>query len=406
MTSTALNSIELNKECLSKLKAKCDEANQLLGALDRNEKLFNGNPVHVAVGYWNDAVCSLLSSCFGDDVEEVVWFKEKFEELRRQAPEIIASSSVENFYHLLASSLSVRAIIISEYINQIENAVIIPGSYPPNGETSRDTDAGTAIEKDSQPRCVLLTALPVELRAVRSHLINVDEVVHKGTVYDKGTFMSGRRKWEVFVAELGAGNDSAAFELERAVSRFDPAVVMFIGVAGGIKDVRIGDVVAATKVYGYESGKAETTFKPRADVGNSSYNMVQRARAVARKSDWTKRILDHNASDTPRAIVGAIAAGEKVLASTESSVYQFIRSNYGDALAVDMEGRGFLEAGHANPQISTLIVRGISDLLDNKSDLDDGARQAMASRHASAFAFEVLSQLAVDPEALIDAEES
>lgn len=63
-----------------------------------------------------------------------------------------------------------------------------------------------------------------------------------------------------------------------------------------------------------------------------------------------------------------------------------------------MEGRGFLEAAHANPRVSALIVRGISDLLNNKSDLDDDARQAVASRHASAFAFEVLSRLNIESE--------
>jgi nucleoside phosphorylase len=81
------------------------------------------------------------------------------------------------------------------------------------------------------------------------------------------------------------------------------------------------------------------------------------------------------------------------VASTESSVFDLLKANYGDALAVEMEGSGFLEAAHANPEVSTLIVRGISDTLNNKSDLDDDARQDMASRHASAFAFEVLSQL-------------
>jgi nucleoside phosphorylase len=70
-----------------------------------------------------------------------------------------------------------------------------------------------------------------------------------------------------------------------------------------------------------------------------------------------------------------------------------LRDNYSDALAVEMEGRGFLEATHANPQVSSLIVRGISDLINDKSAIDDHIRQQIASRHASAFAFEVLAHL-------------
>ena len=72
-----------------------------------------------------------------------------------------------------------------------------------------------------------------------------------GTVFHRGVVEG----WDVVVAEVGPGNAPAAVIAERAIGRFGPAVALFVGVAGGIKDVAIGDVVVATKVYGYESGK-------------------------------------------------------------------------------------------------------------------------------------------------------
>lgn len=66
-----------------------------------------------------------------------------------------------------------------------------------------------------------------------------------------------------------------------------------------------------------------------------------------------------------------------------------------------MEGRGFLAAAHANHPVRALIVRGISDLINNKSDIDDAGRQEIAARHASAFAFEVLAKLESIPSAEI-----
>lgn len=329
MTSTAFNSPELNKECLSRLKAKYEEAKQLSEALSRNDQYFNGHPMHVAVGYWNDAICRIISSCFGGESDAPARFKEGFDEYMVQAVKRIASRSVEMFNQDLNTMVCLRAIEIEGMINQMENTIIIPGAPPSDGKTTVTLDSEPVVTKDSRLRCVILTALAVELNEVCSHLKEVSEVVHKGTVYERGIFSTDLLEWEIFGAELGAGNDSAAFELERAVSGFHPAVVMFVGVAGGIKDVRVGDVVAATKVYGYESGRAEATFKLRPDVVRSSHNLIQRAKAVARKSDWTKRIIDADVSHTPRALTGPIAAGEKVIASTEASVYQFLRENYG-----------------------------------------------------------------------------
>jgi len=194
---------------------------------------------------------------------------------------------------------------------------------------------------------------------------------------------------------VGAGNAGAAVEAERAIAYFKPDILFFVGIAGGIKDVAIGDVVASTKVYGYESGRAEETFTLRTEVGLSTYGLEQRAKAEARKSDWLQR-LPSVPSSPPKVFVAPIAAGEKVIASTESEIFQFLRSNYGDAIAVEMEGLGFLEAARANQQVSALIIRGISDLIYNKAEADKEGYQEIAARHASAFAFEILAKLNYD----------
>jgi nucleoside phosphorylase len=246
------------------------------------------------------------------------------------------------------------------------------------------------------PRAVILTALPVEYMAVRTHLADLREEMHpQGTIYERGKFVANATSWEVGIVEVGAGNASAGVEAERAIAYFNPSVILFVGVAGGIKDVAIGDVVAATKVYGYESGKAKQKFQPRPDVGLSTYSLIQRARAESKKSDWLQRLTSAPES-TPRVFVAPIAAGEKVIASSKSHVFKFIQLNYGDAVAVEMEGRGLLQAAHANHQVSALVIRGISDLIDGKSEADAGGSQEMAARNASAFAFEILAKLQIE----------
>lgn len=252
---------------------------------------------------------------------------------------------------------------------------------------------------------VILTALPVEYLAVRTPLSDLREEMHpQGTIYERGTFTANGHTWEVGIAEVGAGNAGAAVEAERAIAYFKPDILLFVGIAGGIKDVAIGDVVAATDVYSYESGKAGDgqEFAVRPKAGKSSYAIIQRAKAEARKGDWLQRISP-TVTRKPKVHIAPIAAGEKVIASRESDLFQFIRENYNDAIAVEMEGFGFLSAAFAYPEIKAIVIRGISDLIKDKNKADPEAgteeeRQERASLHATAFSLEVLSRLCVNNE--------
>lgn len=249
----------------------------------------------------------------------------------------------------------------------------------------------------NMPRAVILTALPVEYQAVRRYLTDVQEEVHpQGTVYERGMFVSQDQRWEIGLVETRMGTARAAFEAERAIEHFKPRIVFFVGIAGGLKTVKIGDVVAATKVYGYESGKAGTTFHTRPEVGISTYRMINRAQAEARKTDWQQRLevpQPHQPHPLPQVFVAPIAAGEKVVNSTRSAAWKFIRHHYEDALAIEMEGFGFLQAVHGNPHLEALVVRGISDLIEGKQEADAAGSQEQAAHHASAFAFEVLAKV-------------
>jgi nucleoside phosphorylase/tetratricopeptide (TPR) repeat protein len=242
---------------------------------------------------------------------------------------------------------------------------------------------------------VILTALPVEYKAVRAHLEDIEEIRHeKGTVYEKGQFTCpDNTSWTVIIVEIGAGNPNAAVETERAIASFEPAVALFVGVAGGIKDVSLLDLVVATKVYGYESGKENIKFQPRPDFGQPSYRLLQRAKAESRRDNWRSRLGANHATTSAQVHIGPIAAGEKVVSSRRSQIFKFLRESYSDALAVEMEGSGFLRSVYANENVQALLVRGISDLVTKKAASDAAGNQATASEIASAFAFEVLANL-------------
>ena len=247
---------------------------------------------------------------------------------------------------------------------------------------------------NSIPKAVILTAIPLEYQAVKKHLINIVEKIHpKGNVYEQGIFQGAYHKWEIGIAEVGAGNNSCALQTERAISFFNPEVILFVGIAGGIKDLKLGDVVAVEKAYGYESGKViKSAFLTRPILGTSSFEIYERAKAEAKKQDWKLRLPQKDRKKSLKVITKPIAAGEKVVTAIRSEVFDLIYKSYNDSVAVEMEGCGFYTACHANGDLQFLIVRGISDLLINKSETDSKGYQEVAARNASAFAFEVLSK--------------
>lgn len=227
---------------------------------------------------------------------------------------------------------------------------------------------------------VILTAIDKESTAVRRVMADVRSEQVRGTRFWTGNFDT----WNIALAEIGAGNNSAAAIAERALAHFKPKYAAFVGVAGGLKDVQLGDVVVATKVYGYESGKAVSgAFRPRPDVRSSDHVLEHLARAARSEPPW--------AGGKPRIFVGPIAAGEKVVADNAGHVAELIASTYGDALAVEMEGRGFLEAVHIHAGCHAVVVRGISDLLIGKADADALDWQSKAAENAVRFFCSMLS---------------
>jgi nucleoside phosphorylase len=243
---------------------------------------------------------------------------------------------------------------------------------------------------DWSPRvAVVLTAIQVETEAVLRHLIDRDRQRVSDTWFQTGRFDG----WAIAVAEVGPGNAGAATVATRALAHFNPEIAAFVGVAGGVKDVDLGDVVVGTKVYGYESGKETPNgFQPRPDVQNSNHELEQRARVLRSDTIWHRRLDPALWPDNkPRVHVAPIAAGEAVVATNAGRIAAQLRQHYSDALAVEMEGRGFLEAAHIDSRCRAVVVRGISDLLSEKAATDTQGWQHRGADAAAAFFFGMLA---------------
>jgi adenosylhomocysteine nucleosidase len=239
---------------------------------------------------------------------------------------------------------------------------------------------------------LVITALALEFKAVERLLTGSEPLRHPtGARYKRGIFAAGQHSFSLAIVEAGAGNVNAAQETERALPFFQPEYVFFVGVGGGMKDVTIGDVVVSSEVIHYEGGKAGDDYKPRLSTYPANYELMALAKLIARDDSWQHRIDD--GLGTFKAEVKPIAAGEKVVSSERSATYELLNKWVSQALAVEMEGYGFLAPIHAHHK-KGIVIRGISDLLKDKEAADASGSQPLAAHNAAAFLAEMLVELA------------
>jgi len=243
-------------------------------------------------------------------------------------------------------------------------------------------------KKNEMKTILIFTALDIEYNTVRNYLDNIEEVVFEdGTICEKGLY----KNLEIYLRETGKGNYNSALSTDRILKILKPDTTLFIGIAGGIKDVNVGDIVVGEKIYGYESGKAGKDFQARPELGLSSFRLLERAKQEARKVEW--KLSKQNVSKDCKVVIGNIAAGEKVVVDDTNQTYDLIRNNYNDAIALEMEGYGFMKAIHENEISKKILIRGISDTLTNKQEMDGKNMQQVACDNAAAFSFHLIDKL-------------
>jgi nucleoside phosphorylase len=237
------------------------------------------------------------------------------------------------------------------------------------------------VSTEDGVRIVILTALPVEYRAVREHLSDLRRRSDpSGTQFEVGTLGPGR----VALAEVGTGNVDAALVAAAAIVLFDPDAMFFVGVAGALDPkLELGSVVVATRVYAVHGGKEQDgRFLARPRSYDADHELLQRARFVAR---------DFHRPGVPEVRFAPIAAGEVVLNSRTTPLARQLHQHYNDADAIEMESAGMARAGHVG-RVRVLTVRGLSDKADGgKAAADAGGSQPTAAGNAAAFAALVIT---------------
>lgn len=251
-------------------------------------------------------------------------------------------------------------------------------------------------------RALVITALPLEFDAVRTHLDDIGSVTMPGKqIFECGSFRDINGEWLVVLVECGRGNAEAQSAVEnahRAFEKFD--VQLMIGVGGALKEeLSIGSVVASDRVYLVRSAKHNPdSVSSRPKSISADVDMVEIAKKVARDKAWFERVLNpqtkteepYNGEWPPDALVAPIGSSDEVLADANSALANWLTERYGDACVIEMEGYGAMFAA-SREKTPAIVVRGISDFASaEKTAKQDADTQPIAACHAAAFGFEML----------------
>ncbi len=238
-------------------------------------------------------------------------------------------------------------------------------------------------------RIALVTGTEVEYASIRGYLADLSTRTHvNGTIFETGCIRGTSTR--IALAVAGSGNRTLAVLVERANALFRPSAVLCVGVAAALQpDIELGDIVVATRCYGYHGGREEADeFLARPRVWDAPHALEQRARLLARTL-WADPAQRPGFSIHFR----AIASGEIELGSASGFTAEVIRTAYNDAAALETESAGTAEAAHLSGALPWLSIKGIGSRVGGDGDATD-----LAAARAAAFAV----ALAVS----IDADES
>jgi nucleoside phosphorylase len=231
---------------------------------------------------------------------------------------------------------------------------------------------------------VILCPVEVEFKKIRKILTNSKSTQYKKLSFDFGQIKAKSYNWNIAVIEPDLNLSSFGLKVNEAISTLNPKYVFLAGIAGGIKDPKIGDIVIGTKAYFYEGGK------------ETNEGFVARPRIIENKSNdlltIAKRITREIKQKNTEFHFGAIASGNKVLASLDSQSIEIIKKHYNDTQALEMESYEFALAA-SRLEIPYLNIRGISDLIDGKTKSDSDGHQETVSEEVAIFLYQLICNL-------------
>jgi nucleoside phosphorylase len=263
---------------------------------------------------------------------------------------------------------------------------------PPDPKVSTEP-VKVAEPPDEGIDIAIVTALPEEYEAVLSRLRNVRDAPQVKSLFPNrfawklGEIPNhdGSSTFKIVLAQAQrSGNMETLIAAMRTIDRWNPAYLLFSGIAGGLKreDLMQGDIVLSESIWFYENGKMAKKYRPRHRIFTPHGGLLNSARAFGRGTHAWRDCGTRAPSDehVPKCLPGLIGSGDKVLDDLRPAFVKAILKARPEIQAVEMEAAGagaaIQNAHEEGRAVGFMMVRGISDMpTDGSSPTGSGTNE-------------------------------
>lgn len=249
----------------------------------------------------------------------------------------------------------------------------------------------------SAPVIAILGAMTVEVEALEQQLTDRKERTVRGIRFVTG----GLRGRAVVLAHSGMGEVNAARAAILLVEQFQPAHVLFTGIAGGVNpDLGPGDIVIASRTAYYDYGELTPkgfrplptvnplTGKPNPLFFPADAGLLAGAEKAAADLKLA-RVKTSKGERIPRVVTGVIVTGNMFVASPTKSAE--LRKDF-EADATEMEGAAVAQIC-CQQRVPCLVLRSLSDDAGSQAEVDFRLFERTAAQNSALLVTNIVARL-------------
>lgn len=242
-------------------------------------------------------------------------------------------------------------------------------------------------------RIAIMGALDQEIAILLDSMKSSKKVNRGGIDFFTGK-LNGKK---VVILKAGVGKVNASYSTAILTENFNPSVLIFTGVAGGLHPEALpGDIVIGENLVQFDFGQVDSTgFKVspfrKLNGGRHEDLLVAADRELVEKSTLAAGKIEFVpiSNRTPKVFSGVIATGDIFVSNDEKAAWLYEEF---DALATEMEGAAVAHICRTL-SIPFIIIRSCSDNANNHARVNFNQFVGPASVNSASLVLGILEEM-------------